>query len=716
MSIASRIEAIEGHIGDVYDTLELGGSDLTNVDKNIVNINSELIDRYKDYLANGTNELWNNWDKATNTGVNEATINNTIKAKMLVAPKGDTQQFTTTGKNKLNYTNYVRAGKGTTTVINNGINVKNENSSSSGTTQTGFVIGDIQNYAGKTMTISARVKNNVSTAASEFTIRIKYGTSTDESSQTGIGQRGWENITGNMSTIWNYTATIPTGVTGTLYVWFLRYPTSGTWDVDFTDIQFEESPTATSYEPYTGGIASPNPDYPQTVNNVKGGNLFDTSKMAGTNNITVANDKLIMKGTTGFHATNTGTTLKDIADLEVGKTYILNFKTTYTGTNANSLYLSGVSEYWDKGRTKTITQQMLDGRFALYGTNDSEISEIQIVEGSEILSSYLPYNTVEVKVQNKNLFDKNNPNVYNGYFTPSSPIMTSNTNHRTIYVPIKPNTIYTIQKSNVGGDNCRFGIGTTTTIPTTGVSVSQVALNNSATTQTITTNQSAKYLVVWCYFTSNTSITENELYASIQIEQRSTASTYVAHQEQNYPISLGDIELCKIGEYQDYIYKENGNWYKYGAIGKVVLDGTENWIFSNSASTPTNRSIMYMFKALKNEDYLSNYFIKNSTGSNKLVLAPPETIYLSLDDSFTGIENTDTDSQKLIKLKTWLSTHNTEVYCPLVTPTITQITDTTLINQLNALEQAYSYNEQTNISQDGDLPFILDVTALVELS
>ena len=74
MSIASRIEAIEGHIGDIYDTLELGGSDLTNVNKNIVNINSELIDRYKDYLANGTDELWNNWDKVTETAVNEATI------------------------------------------------------------------------------------------------------------------------------------------------------------------------------------------------------------------------------------------------------------------------------------------------------------------------------------------------------------------------------------------------------------------------------------------------------------------------------------------------------------------------------------------------------------------------------------------------------------------------------------------------------------------
>ena len=38
MSISSRITAMEGHIGDIYDTLELGGADLTNVNKNIVNL------------------------------------------------------------------------------------------------------------------------------------------------------------------------------------------------------------------------------------------------------------------------------------------------------------------------------------------------------------------------------------------------------------------------------------------------------------------------------------------------------------------------------------------------------------------------------------------------------------------------------------------------------------------------------------------------------
>ena len=63
--------------------------------------------------------------------------------------------------------------------------------------------------------------------------------------------------------------------------------------------------------------------------------------------------------------------------------------------------------------------------------------------------------------------------------------------------------------------------------------------------------------------------------------------------------------------------------------------------------------------------------------------------------------------------KNWLSTHNTIVYYVLATPTYTEITDSTLLSQLNAL--AKSYASQTNISQESnDLASILNATALSE--
>ena len=180
-------------------------------------------------------------------------------------------------------------------------------------------------------------------------------------------------------------------------------------------------------------------------------------------------------------------------------------------------------------------------------------SEVQVIKGNN-----------SIKIENKNLFDKNNANVYNGYFTPSAPTLTSNSNHRTIYIEIKPNATYTIQKSNLGGDNARFGVGTTSTLPTTNVSVSQVTLNNTYLSQTITTDANAKYLVVWCYFTSNTAITFTDLLATIQIEYGSTTTNCVAHQEQVLPLNLPVENLFDINAtpYQvggNTTYSVNGN-------------------------------------------------------------------------------------------------------------------------------------------------------------
>ena len=55
------------------------------------------------------------------------------------------------------------------------------------------------------------------------------------------------------------------------------------------------------------------------------------------------------------------------------------------------------------------------------------------------------------------------------------------------------------------------------------------------------------------------------------------------------------------------------------------------------------------------------------------------------------------------------------LYYQLLTPTNTEITQTSLINQLEAIRTAKSYNDVTNISQTNeDLPFIIDLQYLME--
>ena len=190
----------------------------------------------------------------------------------------------------------------------------------------------------------------------------------------------------------------------------------------------------------------------------------------------------------------------------------------------------------------------------------------------------------------------------------------------------------------------------------------------------------------------------------------------------NYPINLGNLEVCYIPDtsYQDYIYDNNGNWYKHKAINKVVLDGSENISFENSTSTPSQRSVfrITISNNAKSTDYISNYFINGSSTSNRLIfIANSNRPYISLADEITGINASDSNTEKINKLKSWLSTHNTIVYYALATPTDELITDTTLIEQLNALKNAMSFDDTTNISseyEEGNVPFIISARALLK--
>lgn len=91
MAISDRIESIEQHLKEDYDVLNLAGADLTNVDKNIVNLKPTWKERLLYFINNGTDEVWNNWDKVTGEGTS-LTLNNTLEAKMKIVLKGNTYQ------------------------------------------------------------------------------------------------------------------------------------------------------------------------------------------------------------------------------------------------------------------------------------------------------------------------------------------------------------------------------------------------------------------------------------------------------------------------------------------------------------------------------------------------------------------------------------------------------------------------------------------------
>lgn len=192
----------------------------------------------------------------------------------------------------------------------------------------------------------------------------------------------------------------------------------------------------------------------------------------------------------------------------------------------------------------------------------------------------------------------------------------------------------------------------------------------------------------------------------MQLEKSSSKTEYEPYQGANYSVNLPNgMELCKIGDYQDYIYKDNGNWYKYNAIGKIIFDGSENW--AKSTITNVDRYRVNNNLCLNNASSLCNYFIKSGTG-NYDVGKWANNANVQIFFNFAPYGTTTLEDWK-----TWVSTHNLVLYQPLVTPTTTQITDTTLISQLEAIESAMSYENQTNISQTNeDLPFVFSASAI----
>lgn len=178
---------------------------------------------------------------------------------------------------------------------------------------------------------------------------------------------------------------------------------------------------------------------------------------------------------------------------------------------------------------------------------------------------------------------------------------------------------------------------------------------------------------------------------------------------QTYTIQLGTIELCKIGDYQDYIYKSGGDWYVHKEIRKRTLDGTETW---TTGMVSSNR-----FFGLDTGDGVFNNTSGNIVFSDKFYNrfgSDNNSIMLSANSStpgrmlvfINGIATTAAD------WKTWLSNNNTLVYYPVTTPTDTKITDQTLIDGLNSALNMTCYDETNVVVTSTNLAGALELTAV----
>ena len=166
----------------------------------------------------------------------------------------------------------------------------------------------------------------------------------------------------------------------------------------------------------------------------------------------------------------------------------------------------------------------------------------------------------------------------------------------------------------------------------------------------------------------------------------------------SYPISLGSLELCKIGSYQDYIYKDSGKWYKYGAIDKYIIPNNKS--FSSTSQT----GVYYISNFTDNHILFNNANIPicdklvGTTpvgGAQSMAGKPNDTIAIingSYDRLYFKCTEYETSSDILQGLK------GSTIYYLIDTAIATEITDTTLIEELNSLYNAYSKYDDVKTS------------------
>ena len=218
--------------------------------------------------------------------------------------------------------------------------------------------------------------------------------------------------------------------------------------------------------------------------------------------------------------------------------------------------------------------------------------------------------------------------------------------------------------------------------PTSGVAISY-------TIPQITT---AKYLAIWFYSNNaGTSAVGNYVdYTNIQLEKGNQATTYEPFKESTYLYVLNE-PLRAINDIKDKLYIQNGYLYVERNIGKATLVGNddESWQ-KNAGATLTNTnyfsSVAIDGKYKLNGSGWANYF----TIYSSLWSTDVEGLQFSNDSSRTiRVRVYKTTADSVADFKTWLSTHNVEVYYALKEP---------IIEELGAVRMPSTYKEITHIN------------------
>lgn len=267
-------------------------------------------------------QIKNNLPVTSMSSGTELKVNN-YKQLIKFTKEGKTEQKSYTGKNILDYVSNLKASSnGLTSVINDDGSITTSGKPSvnySQVTQRKEIIDELED--GQTYTISQAVANRV--LYLEVAIKSKDGTYTYLS--CNLPERKSVTFTVDKNVYVSYIITIQTTTTATF----------GDSSLTITNkyMLCKGTDTAdTSFEPYVGKTASPNSDFPQEIENIKGvENLLNLPDGTYTDNGVTA----VVKG--GIVTLNGTSTANSFINIPYNYTFLANKNYTLSANNVSTL-------------------------------------------------------------------------------------------------------------------------------------------------------------------------------------------------------------------------------------------------------------------------------------------------------------------------------------------------------------------------------------------
>lgn len=452
-------------------------------------------------------------------------------------------------------------------------------------------------------------------------------------------------------------------------------PAAGAVDTTFYP-QLEAGSTATSYEPYTGGMPSPNPDYPQEIRVSRGRNLVSNNAVDYRKPVDyMLFDLPLEQGktyTASLSLVGSSMTGHVIAIVKSGERYsefeTINF---LLGSNGNIV----------SPKTFIVDSSYTAPKLAIYAESESDLNSvfsnynIQLELGSTP-SPYVPYGHVGLEVQGKNLLDPTefpasattNGIVYtnNGDGSISfSGTATANTTRGISWPAISPKLAALISqggKFTLLSDKARYNSSTFNF---------SLAYSESGTTKflklgdTVTIQPGAALVNLSLYAQSGVTIDATDNF-HLMLELGDTATPYEPYHHTTTPIPLpakGFAASLPDGTADALSIDSAGRWEWVSETAQYVFDGDESW---NKTSSTTLDVFTYNFVASGivtsryYYDILSSHFVGGSVAVANRIMT--DNGYINL----TFASGTFADASGY---KSWLATHNMTLLYPLATPT-----------------------------------------------